>query len=199
MPVASEMPKVNATTVAVDCDILKARNVAGVHGTYDVKAEFGDGEAGGAAEDGQQNAFGEQLPHQPLPSGAQSGADGDFLLAAGGAREQKVRDVGAGDQQHQRHRAHQHKQRAADVSHHLFLQANDVHAEGAVALVLFADAAGDDVDIRLRLRNRDAGLQAAPGCYSFRRRGVSRHRRPRAVGGIRPPCPWVLPTASLPR
>ena len=34
-----------------------------------------------------------------------------------------------------------------------------MHAEGAVALVLLADAAGDYVDVGLRLLHRNAGLQ----------------------------------------
>ena len=64
----------------------------------------------------EQHAFGQQLPHQPLPAGAERGADRDFLLPPGGARQQQVRDVRAGDQQHQRHRAEQHEHRAAHVA-----------------------------------------------------------------------------------
>ena len=75
------------------------------------------------------------------------------------ARQQQVRHVGARNQQHQRHRPEQHQQRPAHVSHHLLLQPHHVHAEGAVALVLLADPAGDHVDIRLRLLNRNSALQ----------------------------------------
>ena len=42
----------------------------------------------------------------------------------------------------------------------MILQSDDGHAEGAVAFVLVADAAGDDVDVGLRLLKGDAGLEA---------------------------------------
>ena len=47
----------------------------------------------------------------PAAAGADRGADGDLALAAGGAHEQQVGDVGAGDQQHEADRADQHEQR----------------------------------------------------------------------------------------
>ena len=62
-------------------------------------------QAGGAAQQSEQHALGQQLAHQPLPARAERGADGDFLLPAGGARQQQVGDVGAGDQQHERRRS----------------------------------------------------------------------------------------------
>ncbi len=145
---------------AVDADILQARDIAGIHGAHDHKAGRGNDQSGGAAEDRQQNALGQQLPHQPLPARTQRGADGDFLFASRRARQQQVGHVGAGDQQDQRDRAEQHQQRAAHVAHHLLLQADHVHAEAGAALVFDADAAGDDVDIGLRLLHGDARLEA---------------------------------------
>ncbi len=92
---------------AVDGDVLQPRNVAGIDGAHHVEGPLGDEEAGGAAHDGEQKAFGQQLADDAQAARAQRGADGDFLFAGGGAREQQVGDVGAGDQQNQRDRAEQ--------------------------------------------------------------------------------------------
>ena len=182
MPVAERNAEREGHHGPVDFDILQSRNVARIHAAHHIKADFGDGQAGGAAEGRQQNTLGEQLPHQPLPAGAQSRPDGDLLLAPRRAREQQVRHIGAGDQQHQRHRPHQHEQGAAHVSHHLLLQADHVHAERLVALVLLADASGNHVDVRLRLPHRNSRLQAhqdvivfvAPAFHGI---GVQRQRQ----------------------
>ena len=55
----------------------------------------------------EQHAFGEQLADDAAAAGADGGADGDLARAAGGARQQQVGDVGAGDQQHAADRAQQ--------------------------------------------------------------------------------------------
>ena len=47
----------------------------------------------------------EHLPDEPDAAGAQRGAHGELLLAAEAAGDQKVGDIGAGNQQHQRQRA----------------------------------------------------------------------------------------------
>ena len=151
MPVASERPKVNASTAAVDSDVIEPGNIAGIHGAHDQKAHSCHKQSGGSAEECQKDALCQQLPHQTLPTRSQRGADGDFLFAARRAGEQKVGDVGAGDQQDERNGAQQHKQGAAYVAHYLFLQTDHMHTEAGIALVLLADAAGDDVDVRLRL------------------------------------------------
>jgi len=59
-----------------------------------------------------------------------------------------------------RHQAkEQHQQCAAHVSHHLLLQPDHVHSKGAVALVLLADPARDQVDVGLSLLNRNPRFQ----------------------------------------
>ena len=47
---------------------------------------------------------------------AERRADGDLALAAGGAHQQQVGDVGAGDEQHEADGAGEHEQRLADVA-----------------------------------------------------------------------------------
>ena len=52
-----------------------------------------------SAEQGEHDAFGEQLANQAPASTAERHANRDFLLPARGANEQQVRDVGARDEQ----------------------------------------------------------------------------------------------------
>ena len=54
-----------------------------------------------AGGDREEHRFGEQLPNQPRPAGAERQPHRDFAAAADRSREQKVRDVRAGDQQHE--------------------------------------------------------------------------------------------------
>ena len=74
------------------------------------------------AGDSQHAAFGEELTHQPAASGAERGAHGQLALPRRSAREQQVRDVGAGDQQDECDGAEQHEQRRPDVAGQLLAQ-----------------------------------------------------------------------------
>ena len=60
-----------------------------------------DQEAEAAGEEREQQALGEELAHQPAARGAEREAHRHLALARRRAREQQVRDVRAGDQQHQ--------------------------------------------------------------------------------------------------
>ena len=62
-------------------------------------------DAGGERED---QALGQQLPHQPPAARAERRADGHLALARRRPRQQQVRDVRARDQQQQPDRAEQH-------------------------------------------------------------------------------------------
>ena len=53
------------------------------------------------AENREQQALDEQLPHQPCSRGAERGAQCHLALASGGAAEEHVGDVGTGDEQQQ--------------------------------------------------------------------------------------------------
>ena len=60
-----------------------------------------DHEPGGSSEDREHQALQQELADDARAGGAQGHADGDLLLARGGAREQQARDVRARDQQHE--------------------------------------------------------------------------------------------------
>ena len=49
----------------------------------------------------QRHAFGQQLPDDASAAGADCGSQRDFTLAGRRPHEQQVRDVGAGNQQHE--------------------------------------------------------------------------------------------------
>ena len=55
----------------------------------------------------EHNTLGEHLRDERVPTAAERRADGELAVARGSADEQQVRDVGAGDEQHEHHRAHQ--------------------------------------------------------------------------------------------
>ena len=64
-----------------------------------------------APSDCNQQALGAQLAHEPPAGGTEGEARGNFPLPGGAAREQQVRDVDAGDDQHERRASHQDEQR----------------------------------------------------------------------------------------
>ena len=68
-----------------------------------------------AADRRQHETLDQQLAHQLTARGAERQPDRDFLLPHEAARDQQVRDVGAGDQQHESDHAHQHDQRRREV------------------------------------------------------------------------------------
>ena len=69
-----------------------------------------------AAGQGEQHAFSQQLAHDARAAGSQCGADRELAFADGGAHQQQIGDIGAGDQQHQSYRAQHHQQRIARVA-----------------------------------------------------------------------------------
>ena len=58
-------------------------------------------------------------------AGAQGDAHGDFALPRFGTREQKVGDVGAGDQQHEGDGAEQDQQRLVNIAEEFVIQRGD--------------------------------------------------------------------------
>ena len=77
----------------------------------EARASSGDEHAGRAAEHREQTRLGEELPDELQPARADREPDGHLVGARGGAREQQVGDVGAGDEQHERGDAEQEQER----------------------------------------------------------------------------------------
>ena len=76
----------------------------------------GQAQAGGAAEEAEQQALDQHLARQAAAAGADGGADGELLGPPLGPDQQQVGDVGAGDQQDDPDRRHHHPQALADVA-----------------------------------------------------------------------------------
>ena len=109
----------------------------------------------GAAQERQENAFGDELAHDASAVRAQSGANGQLRPPGDGAGQQQIREVGASDEQHERDRAEQQQQRGAHLAGDALLQSNQV--EGGVRLgirVELPHAACEPVQLGLRRRAR---------------------------------------------
>ena len=67
----------------------------------------------------EQHALDEQLAHDAAARRADRQPHGDLALAGGRASQQQIREVGAGDQQHQSGGREQHDQRLAELIAHI--------------------------------------------------------------------------------
>jgi hypothetical protein len=76
----------------------------------DVHAPAREQQTQAAAQRRQHQRLGKQLPRQAPAPGAERGAQCDLAPPDGAARQQQVREVGAGDQQNQPHGPEQHPQ-----------------------------------------------------------------------------------------
>ena len=123
----------------VERDLERSRDAVGVRGEHRAQAGEAQRRAERAADDGEQHALGQELPQQAPTARAERRADREFPLPRFGAREDQVRQVGAGDEQHESHRALQHPQRRADPAHHVGLQRRHLQH---VALVVAGGLAG---------------------------------------------------------
>ena len=81
--------------------LAEARKPGGVDRQQRANAEKSHDEAEDASGEGQQHALGQQLPDDAAAARADRGTNGDLTPSARRAHQQQVRDVGAGDQQHE--------------------------------------------------------------------------------------------------
>ena len=139
-PVRIDTPNVKARTVPSSAIASSRGMLPGLIVADHLQRELRDDETRRAAEEPEQQALRQQLSRQSLPARAERGPDGNLLLPAGRAREQQVGDVGARDEEHERHRSQQHQHRQPDVADDGFDERNDVDREGPVALVLLSNA-----------------------------------------------------------
>ena len=121
----------------------------------DVDRDLREHHAERRAQQRQHDRFRQQLTHDPPASRAEGHADGQFAAARGEARHLQVRDVDAGDQQHERHRPEQDQQQRA---HRLR------------AVLLQADRARERADVR-----RECAFR--PECAGGRDRRIVHQRR----------------------
>ena len=94
-------------------------------------------------------------------------ADRKFLRARRAPGRQKVGQIGAGDEQHQRNRAEQQAEAGPVIAHLIFQQRRDGDANVGVRIrILFRKPRRDLFHLGQRLLDRHAFFQAAPAKQS---------------------------------
>ena len=131
-----------------------------------------------SARRGKNEALDKKLPDQLAAAGAERSADRDLPLPRGSAREQKIRDIGAGDEQYRTHEPLQNDQRtlepepqgglsaARPESGMKFCRRKRSRISGnfwkySLLQLFFLALAIQHLHRGLRLFDRDAGLEAA--------------------------------------
>ncbi len=97
-------------------DVQTARRVARQHPDDDVEGPPGDQQARQPSAQREHEGFGEQLPHELTTPGAVRKADRHLVGPRGSSRQQQVRNVRAGDQQHEPCDAEQEQQRGSGLA-----------------------------------------------------------------------------------
>ena len=161
--------------------------LVGQHRVEDPDAAQGQAQPEHAADARQQDAFDQQLTHDPPAARAERHADRNLARPLCRPREQQVGDVGAGDQQHEADRAHQRPEdqrnlRAGDA----VVVENEIGLDVLVGVgKIVRELVFDDLQLGARLRQRHTGFQpphhleladGALGIAQLRRQ--RRHRNP---------------------
>ena len=108
--------------VPIDLGPADRGQIGRQHGRECVDAPGSDEDPEYAAAHCKQQALGEQLPNHSRTACPEGQSNGDLPPAAGPARKQQVRDVRAGDEEHEADRGQQHQQRRADVADDLLVE-----------------------------------------------------------------------------
>ena len=92
---------------SVDAHLAEAGQVGGRQRHQPLHEQGRERQAEAPGRSAEDGALGQQLPYDTAPAGSERGAQRDLARARRGAGEQQVRDVGARDEQHDAHGAHQ--------------------------------------------------------------------------------------------
>ena len=109
-PLTTDTPIARSNVVASRCAALKLVVRRRTHRDQRAKPGPSNEHAAGHARDGQQEAFRQQLSKDASPSRTKRGANRELATPRRRAREQKMRDVRARDEQHERNGARQQEQ-----------------------------------------------------------------------------------------
>ena len=151
----------------IDRHLVGSREAVGIQAHDGLDARAREDETERAAEQRQQDALGHELAEQPSAAGAERGADRELPASRLGAGDQQVREVGAGDQEHERDRSLEDPDRPPGAADNLLLQRLHLQPMSVrgVDVLLHANALAPVADERLELvrgsRRRHAVLEAA--------------------------------------
>ncbi len=150
---------------AVNLDCRQAWHVCGLECLNPPDAGQCEQDAAGAARGREQQALGQELPHDVSATGAQGHAQRDFLAAIEGARQQQVRHVGACDQQHTRDCREQGPENRPHIPNDLLQQRHHAERQAAVrgiqVRVFLPKAGRERIHFHLGGLGRDPGLEHA--------------------------------------
>ena len=161
----SDTATVNPTTIgsrsyfAEPWDALRFESEQGFH------APRGQQQSEQAADDAENEAFGEKLANQTSSPCAKRGAHGNLGLPGRRLREEEIGDVDAGDQQHEPDRAEKHQHCLANVSDHRFVQLHSGEVEAFIAVrILSREPRTNGLDLCFHLLDRHSGSCPADHC-----------------------------------
>ena len=106
----------------IERDLVQAGNAGGSDGRQHAQTSRREQQSQCAAQQPEHEALHQQLPRETSAAGAERRPDGELVMPVLRAHEHEVRDVRAGDHEHDPDRAHQHPQHVADVAHQLLLE-----------------------------------------------------------------------------
>ncbi len=155
--------------VHVDRQIRKTRDRRRPEPHQRAHEREGETGTGNSAEHPQHEALGQQLRDQLAPARAEGRPHGDLAAAGLSPREQQVRDVRTGDEQHERDGAEQGHERRANVANDPLVQRRG--QERRVFLgpgKLHGQAIGDRLQRGRRLAGRHGVLQARQHLHPLR-------------------------------
>ena len=126
-------------------------------------AEHAEAESEDATHHRQRHAFGQQLPDDASAAGADGGSQGNFTLAGRGTHQQQVRDVGAGNEQHEGDGGAENEQRGprAPDKHRLHALETETSSVAERVRELRRVFRGGQLQPRLPLLERHASLETS--------------------------------------
>ncbi len=153
-----------------------AGQIFGTNAEQSAQAGPSERQAHCAGDGAQQQAFDQQLPQNARSRGAQGQAHGDFLAAAAGAGQQKIRDVDAADQQDEGGAGEQSDEGRSQVANYVALHGRYFHfcVLGREVGVEAADLRSHLVDVGLGLLEGHARLPALQHAEKVERAGALR-------------------------
>ena len=155
--VATETVSVNARTVVSTCTSASRGRLAGRNARSSDIVQKVSARPSAPPAAAMMPALDHDLAEHRPAAGAERGSQGELPFPRGRPGQQQVGHVGAGDEQHQPHRAHQQEQSRPGMLYHVVQERDhpDAEVRRRVHRELVPELLGDEVHLRLRLCPRD--------------------------------------------
>ncbi len=144
-------------------NLLDARDVGGREIDEQAHQSQAEQDAGATSGDGNEQAFGQELAHDPHLAGAEGEPHSGFMAPGDGAHQKQVGHVDAGDQHDQRGGAEDGDEGVAHAAHQVAVERRDGRGDAGVGIgILLFERGGN-------------GLKLGARCFDCRARGEARH------------------------